>query len=229
MKNILVVAAHPDDEVLGCGGSIARHADAGDRVHIFIAAEGVTSRDQSRDAARHAEEINGLRQAAAKAATILGAQPPSFGAFPDNRMDGVELLDVTKQVEALIAMFNPSVVYTHHAGDVNVDHRILHQAVVTACRPLPGQSVRQLLFFEVLSSTEWQPPGSAAPFLPSYFVDIQLTWPRKREALDAYAAEMRPWPHARSLEAAEALARLRGATVGREAAEAFMLGRMIVD
>jgi len=119
-------------------------------------------------------------------------------------------------------------VYMHHAGDVNVDHRRLHEAVSTACRPTPGQTVRRLLSFEVASSTEWQPAGSAPPFQPNWFVDISAQWPRKREALAAYAGEMRPWPHARSLEALEHLAHWRGAQVGVEAAEAFCLLRQLV-
>ena len=121
----------------------------------------------------------------------------------------------------------PQVVYVHHAGDVNVDHRRLHEAVVTACRPMPGHSVQRLLSFEVVSSTEWQPPGSAPSFQPNYFVDISAQWERKREALSVYSSEMRPWPHARSIEAVEHLARWRGAQVGLEAVEAFSLLRQV--
>jgi LmbE family N-acetylglucosaminyl deacetylase len=225
---ILIVAAHPDDEVLGCGGTMARHAAAGDRVDIFIAAEGATSRDEVRNAGARAREIAALRKSAAKAATVLGARAPRFGGFPDNRMDSVPLLEVTKAIEALVAELRPRVVYTHHAGDLNVDHRVVHQAVVTACRPQPGHCVDSLLFFEVPSSTEWQTAGSAAPFVPNYFVDIAGFEKAKRRALAAYAAEMRPWPHARSIEAVAARGRHRGAGVGVAAAEAFMAGRLMI-
>ena len=123
--------------------------------------------------------------------------------------------------------FQPQVVYVHHAGDVNVDHRRLHEAAVTACRPTPGHSVMRLLSFEVASSTEWQPPGSGSAFQPNWFVDISAQLQRKCEALEAYASEMRPWPHPRSSTAVEHLARWRGAQVGVEAAEAFCLLRNI--
>ncbi len=228
MSRILIVAAHPDDEVLGCGGTIARHADDGDQVEVIIVAEGATSRKQYRNRAEARQELSCLARAAQKASAILGAQRVELLDLPDNRLDSLERLDLIKQVEERIACHQPHVLYVHHAGDVNVDHRRLHEAVVTACRPTPGQPVRRLLSFEVASSTEWQPPGSAQPFQPNWFVDISAQWPRKREALAAYASEMRAWPHARSLEALEYLARWRGAQVGVEAAEAFCLLRQLV-
>lgn len=226
-QQVLIVAAHPDDEVLGCGGTIARHADAGDQVQVLIVAEGATSRQQQRDRTQASDELSALAQAAHKAGAILGAQGVELLALPDNRLDSLDRLDLTKLIEERIAHHQPRVVYVHHAGDVNVDHRRLHEAVVTACRPTPGHSVLRLLSFEVASSTEWQPPGSAPAFQPNWFVDISTQWPRKREALAVYANEMRPWPHARSLEALEHLARWRGAQVGVEAAEAFCLLRQL--
>ena len=224
-KTALVVAAHPDDEVLGCGGTIARHADAGDQVQVLIVAEGATSRQEQRNRLDAGDELSALAQAAQQAGAILGAQGVELLDLPDNRLDSLDRLDLIKRIEQHIDRHQPQLVYVHHAGDVNVDHRRLHEAVVTACRPTPGQPVRRLLSFEVASSTEWQPPGSAPPFQPNWFVDISAQWPRKREALAAYASEMRPWPHARSLEALEHLARWRGAQVGVAAAEAFCLLR----
>jgi len=227
MARVLVVAAHPDDEVLGCGGTIARHADAGDQVQVLIVAEGATSRQQHRDRSQATDELSALAQAAQQAGAILGAQGVELLGLPDNRLDSLDRLDLIKQIEERIARHQPQVVYVHHSGDVNIDHRRLHEAVVTACRPIPGQPVRRLLSFEVASSTEWQPPGSAPAFQPNWFVDISAQWLRKREALEAYASEMRPWPHARSLEALEHLASWRGAQVGVEAAEAFCLLRQL--
>jgi LmbE family N-acetylglucosaminyl deacetylase len=227
-QRVLVVAAHPDDEVLGCGGTIARHADAGDQVQVLIVAEGATSRQQQRDRNQANDELSALAQAVQQAGAILGAQGVELLDLPDNRLDSLDRLDLIKQIDQRIARHQPQVVYMHHAGDVNVDHRRLHEAVVTACRPTPGQQVLRLLSFEVASSSEWQPPGSAPAFQPNWFVDISAQWPRKREALAAYASEMRPWPHARSLEALEHLARWRGAQVGVEAAEAFCLLRQLV-
>ena len=226
--SVLVVAAHPDDEVLGCGGTIARHADAGDQVQVLIVAEGATSRSQHRDRLQVGDELSALAQAAQTAGSILGAAGVELLDLPDNRLDSLERLDLIKRLEEHIDRHQPQVVYVHHAGDVNVDHRRLHEAVVTACRPTPGHPVRRLLSFEVASSSEWQPPGSAPTFQPNWFVDISGQWHRKREALVAYASEMRPWPHARSLEALEHLARWRGAQVGVEAAEAFCLLRQLV-
>ena len=228
MKRILVVAAHPDDEVLGCGGTIARHADEGHNVHVLIVAEGSTSREDQRNRNLVIDEITALAQAAQSAGAILGAKGVELLNLPDNRLDSLDRLDLIKQIELRIERHQPQVVYVHHASDVNIDHRCLHEAVVTACRPTPGQPVRRLLSFEVASSTEWQPPGSAPAFQPNWFVDISSQWPRKRMALEGYASEMRPWPHARSFEALEHLARWRGAQVGLEAAEAFCLLRQLV-
>ena len=227
LNRVLVVAAHPDDEVLGCGGTIARHADAGDQVQVLIVAEGATSRQEQRDRLQANDELSALAQAAQKAGSILGAAGVEILDLPDNRLESLDRLDLIKRLEQRIDRHQPHVVYVHHAGDVNVDHRRLHEAVITACRPTPGQPVRRLLSFEVASSTEWQPPGSAPSFQPNWFVDITSQWPRKREALAAYASEMRAWPHARSIEALEHLARWRGAQVGVEAAEAFCLLRQL--
>lgn len=222
-KNILVVAAHPDDEVLGCGGTIARHAATGDKVHILILAEGATAREGG-----GGEELAALREAAREAAKALGAEPPDFLGLPDNRLDTLPLLDVIKAIEAVIANVRPAVVYTHHAGDLNVDHRIAHQAVLTACRPLPGSSVKSIYAFETVSSTEWMGPAVNDVFRPNRFISIDGQWPAKRRALEAYKMEMRPFPHARSVENVEALARTRGAAVGEPMSEAFVVVREVL-
>ena len=225
MKSILVLAAHPDDEVLGCGGTIAKLADQSAIVHVAFLADGVFSRDG--DTVVQQEGLHVRRTAAQKACGILGVTSVSFGEFPDNRMDTVALLDITKALEELIARHQPEVVFTHHAGDVNIDHRRMHEAVVTACRPQRDHPVKTLLCFEVPSSTEWQLPGSAPIFAPNWFVNISDTLSRKLAALDAYATELRDWPHPRSWQGVEHLAHWRGATVGVNAAEAFMLGRQL--
>ncbi|TYQ25769.1 PIG-L deacetylase family protein [Pseudanabaena sp. UWO310] len=223
--NILVVAAHPDDEVLGCGGAIAKHIQQGDKVHILILAEGVTSRKSERNRDDSQAELSALEIVANKASHVLGVSSLSMHDFPDNRMDSCELLDIVKFIEKSIEQYQPQIVYTHHSGDVNIDHRCIHQAVVTACRPIPNHPVHTLLFFEIPSSTEWQTTSSALPFTPNWFVDISETLVLKLEALEAYESEMRSYPHPRSLEAVEYLARWRGATIGVKAAEAFILGR----
>ena len=224
-QSILILAAHPDDEVLGCGGTIAKLADKGAIVHVAFLADGVFSR--TGEQAIKKLELTARRTAAQKACEILGVKSISFGDFPDNRMDTIPLLDITQAVETLIAKHQPEMVFTHHAGDVNIDRRRLHEAVATACRPQQGHSVKTLLCFELPSSTEWQLPGSAPVFTPNWFVDISATLDRKLTALEAYAAELRTWPHPRSRQGVEHLAHWRGATVGVTAAEAFMLGRKL--
>ena len=214
-KQILVAAAHPDDEVLGCGGTIARLVYEGADVHVVFFTDGVGARLDSVGLSENAE-VTMRRYAAEEAVKVLGAKTVVFGDFPDNRMDSVDLLNIVQMV------------LTHHIGDLNIDHRIVHQAVVTACRPQPGFSVETLLFFEVPSSSEWQTPVSALPFTPNYFIDISDYMSIRLRAFEVYAEEFRSWPHSRSYEALEHLARWRGATVGVEAAEAFMFGRGIV-
>jgi LmbE family N-acetylglucosaminyl deacetylase len=201
--------------------------DEGWEVHTLILAEGSTSRDPVRDPALRHEEVSELEACAQKAAQILGTRPVQLKGFPDNRMDGVDLLEVVKCIEAEINRVRPTRVLTHRLGDVNVDHTVIHHAVAAACRPVPGSCVREILYFEVASSTEWRTACSTPPFTPALFVDISTTLARKLLALEAYAGEMRPFPHPRSVPAVEHLARWRGATVGREAAEAFEVGRRI--
>ncbi len=203
LATILVVAAHPDDEVLGCGGTIAKLSGQGAAVHIAFLADGVGAR--SPGAVSSAIELEQRRAAATSAAAILGAASVSFDDLPDNRLDSIPLLDITQRVEALIAKHRPATVFTHHAGDLNVDHRCVHQAVVTACRPQSGHPVRTLLCFEVPSSTEWQPPGSGPACVSNWFVDIGATLEQKLAALDAYSAELREWPHPRSRRGRRAL------------------------
>jgi len=223
--SVLVVAAHADDEILGCGGVIAKHADQGDDVHILIVAEGITSRDETRNAGARKDEISVLHEAAHNAAFALGVPSQIFCGLPDNRLDSMPLLDIIKIIEQHLVEFAPSVVYTHHGGDLNVDHRIVHQAVLTASRPIAGSSVRKIYSFETPSSTEWSKESLGPPFVPNVFVNIEETLPRKMEALRCYDLEMRPFPHSRSYKAVEALACWRGAASGMVAAEAFMLIR----
>jgi LmbE family N-acetylglucosaminyl deacetylase len=219
-QRILVVVAHPDDEVLGAGGTLARHAREGAEIDIAFLADGVSARgDDYATAERRAA-------AARQAAVILGAREPRFLGFPDNRLDTIALLDVVKAVEIVIGEASPDTIYTHHCGDLNIDHVVCHRAVMTACRPLPASSVRQIFAMEVVSSTEWTPDGLSS-FNPTRFVNISGTLAIKRRALEVYVEEMRTFPHARSYEAVDALARWRGASAGLPCAEAFAVLREI--
>tara|TARA_B100000795_G_scaffold270018_1_gene261907 strand:- start:2988 stop:3701 length:714 start_codon:yes stop_codon:yes gene_type:complete len=228
VKTILVVAAHPDDEVLGCGASIAKWVKAGDEVHILIMAEGATSRSQVRDREIKSKELSSLVKSANKAASILGASSVKLLDFPDNRMDSLDRIDVIKAIEKEIEHLKPHTVITHHCGDVNIDHRITHEAVITACRPQPNHCVKLLLAFETVSSSEWQPSGSSVAFQPNWFENVEETFDLKIKALESYKSEMREWPHPRSLKNIEYLAKYRGSSIGCELAEGFILLRVIL-
>lgn len=225
MKRVLIVAAHPDDEILGVGGTAARHVAAGDEVHVVIIAEGAAARySEVTDAT--ADEVEALKNAARGAAKIIGSSSPSFLNFPDNRLDTVVFLDLVRAIEKEIAEKTPTIVYTHHMGDLNVDHELVARATLTACRPLEESSVAAIYGFETVSNTEWHSPGVLV-FDPNHFVEITPFMKQKLEALRCYEREMRAFPHPRSYEAIEALATWRGASVGMRAAEAFTIVRQL--
>lgn len=224
-QKVLVIAAHADDEALGCGGAMARHAAAGDEVNVLFLADGVGARG---DHAERNAALGERRTAAISAAAVLGAKSPIFLDLPDNKLDSLPLLEVTRAIEAVAENLHPEVVYTHHAGDLNVDHRICNQAALTAFRAFPGQSVRAIHCFEVCSSTEWAFASTGPAFVPTRYVDISEFMGAKLAALEAYATEMREFPHIRSYRAVSALAAWRGACVGCEAAEAFITVREII-
>lgn len=220
-ESIMVIAAHADDEALGCGGTLARLTAEGAQIHVVFMADGVFSRKSS------TKNQQKKRKTAAEAAQkILGFKNSHFLDLPDNQMDQVPMLLIVQSLEALIKKYQPKTIFTHFHGDLNVDHRITQQAVMTACRPLPGCPVKKIYGFEVPSSTEWATPGEA-PFCPTFFVDISSFLQTKLRALQAYSMEMRGKPHARSVHHVEALARHRGNSVGVEAAEAFVVYRHI--
>lgn len=224
-SSVLILAAHPDDEVLGCGGTIAKLSSAGATVNVAFLADGVSSRKG--DLKEQRLWLAHRRKAAASACEILGVKSVWFGDFPDNQMDTLPLLDIIQVVEGLLAQFQPDTIFTHHGGDVNIDHACLHKAAVVACRPQQGNPVKNFLCFEVPSSTEWQMHGSSPTFVPNWFVDISSTVGLKMRALDEYAFELRAWPHPRSRQGVEHLTHWRGATIGVNVAEAFMLARKI--
>ena len=220
-KTVLIVAAHADDEALGCGGTIARHVAEGDSVYLVLMADGMSSRTGASGADM------GLRLSAVeRVQKILGVTEIHHLGFPDNRMDSIPLLDIVQALEPVVQRIAPSVIYTHHNGDLNIDHRRTQEAVMTACRPQPGCTVKEIYGFEVLSSTEWATP-QAEPFTPALYVDISTQFPAKLAALEAYAEEMRSTPHSRSVEHVEVLARHRGYSIGVQVAEAFVVYRMI--
>jgi LmbE family N-acetylglucosaminyl deacetylase len=220
-KTVLVVAAHTDDEALGCGGTIARHVADGDVVFAVFMTDGVSSRAQ----AGH-DDVTNRNEAAEQARELLGIRENFYLGLPDNRLDSLPLIDVIQLLEPIIYKLQPNIIYTHHHGDLNIDHRITHRAVLTACRPMPGRNVQAIYAFEVMSSTEWATP-IAEPFVPNHYVDISNQLNIKLKALSAYQLEMRDAPHSRCLENLAHLAHHRGNTVGVVAAEAFVAIRTI--
>lgn len=224
---ILVVAAHPDDEVLGCGATIAKYSNLGVPVHCINATQGITSRVSM--SPQDAEfEIFELKKKSEAAHEVLGISSTTYLNFPDNRMDSVDLLDVTQAIESVISATKPTHVFTHLDSDVNIDHQVLHSAVLAACRPQPRTSIAEVNYFEIQSSSEWRFGTKAQGFHPNYFEEVTSTIAKKMEALKCYASEMRDFPHARSYQAVMALSEWRGATVGFSNAEAFETGRRIV-
>lgn len=222
-RKVLVVAAHPDDEVLGMAGTLHRHTRQGDKVGVLFLGEGVSSRG-----AIDETSIRRREQAASVAARHLGIDILGFGRFPDNALDTVPLLHLTRFIEHCKHTFLPDVVYTHHGGDLNIDHRLASQAVMTAFRPQPGERCTALLAFEVASATEWSSPAVTPPFLPDTWVEVSTDLGPARRALDCYAEELREHPHTRSREAWETRIRHRGHQVGVEAAEAFVTLRRVL-
>ena len=219
---VLVVAAHPDDETLGAGGTIARLTRAGTAVSLLVLAGRTTSRCGAADGG-----VGHTPEHLQRAAERLGVSDVEAHSFPDNRLDTVASLEVARVIEQTMTRVRPTVVITHHGGDANVDHRVAHRAAVVATRPQPGHPVHTVLAFETPSSTEWAFDPTRT-FDPQVFVDITETLETKLEALACYRDELRPAPHPRSIEACRALARWRGSTVGVTAAEAFRLVRHVV-
>ncbi|NQY62769.1 MAG: PIG-L family deacetylase [Alteromonadaceae bacterium] len=235
MKNtrnkILVVVAHADDEVIGCGGTLLKHRDAGDEIQIIYMTDGVGARNESNTntaTAKNSEKEIRLTSQINACEQLAMSKFHNFD-FPDNRMDQVALIDVTQAIESVINNYPANIIYTHHGGDLNVDHRIVHQAVMTACRPQPMCSIEKILAFEVNSSTEWPSASMSTPFYANYFVDISNYQAEKQLLLQHYRQEIKPSPHSRSLQAIAHLNHARGNHVGIESAEAFTLIRQIVS
>lgn len=221
----MVVAAHPDDEVLGCGGTIAKLVKRGYEVYTLILGEGITSRDIKRDPNIRKEEIEKLRTCMCEANRILGVARVFAFDFPDNRFDSVDFLDIVKVVEEVKDRIKPEVIFTHSKSDLNIDHKITYMAVITATRPLKEESVKQIYSFEVLSSTEWNYPVS---FSPNVYYNIESTIDLKLRALEKYELELRKYPHPRSIEGVVVKAKQRGMEAGFLYAEAFELIRSLV-
>ena len=224
MRNkVLIVAAHSDDEVLGCGGTIAKLAKQGDEVAVIFMTNGVSSRHEKDELIK----IQERKLHSEHAAKILGISQITQFDYPDNCMDTVPLLHVTQYIEDEIRKFQPEIVMTHFTNDLNIDHSTVARATLTATRPLAGSPIKKVIGFEVNSSTEWA--FDAPHFKPNYFVNISETFNLKIDAMRAYESELRASPHPRSLKGIETLAALIGNASGYDYAEAFIIYRLMED
>jgi LmbE family N-acetylglucosaminyl deacetylase len=226
MEKILVIAAHPDDEILGVGGTIRKHVNNGDLVNCIILGEGMTSRTVLGGNTSKIK-VKSLHEDGRKAAKILGIKNIYFENLPDNRFDSIDMLDITKIIEKYIEDFKPTIIYTHHYADKNIDHRITFDAVLTASRPVGEYTVKEIYTFETLSSTEWAFPYRNNGFVPNVFIDIKDTLLNKLDAMACYETELKKYPHPRSLEALKITAQKWGLVVGKEYVEAFELIRKV--
>jgi LmbE family N-acetylglucosaminyl deacetylase len=233
---ILVIAAHPDDEVLGMGGTITKYVKNGDSVKIIIMATGIFSRRSFNNTnasvyevdesvlGEMSKQVQNLQKDAIKASKIMGVKDVEFLNFPDNEMDKKSNLEITKKIESIISKFKPDIVFTHSQHDVNIDHRIIYDATITATRPFSKFKVKEVISFEVPSSTEWYFPSK---FSPNMFIDINKELPTKIKALSAYKTEINNFPHPRSAEGLEIIAKRWGTVSAFNAAEAFYIVRQL--
>lgn len=216
---VLVVAAHPDDEILGAGATLAKHVDAGDAVHAVVVSEGATAR-------YHEGMTDDLQAAARASAARIGFTSLTFLGLADQRMDVAPLIEVTQSIEAIVHAYKPRTIYSHSPVDVNADHGVVARATWTAARPYAAPFVDKLLAFETPSSTEWAWPLEGNGFMPQMFVDVTATLDRKIEAMQCYQSELRPYPHPRSVRALRERAAFWGSKAGCLSAEPFVVLRI---
>jgi len=220
-NKVLVIAAHPDDEILGLGGTLIKHVKQGDEVFCLILGEGITSRDNQNE-----EQVKKLHLQCQEAGRVIGFRKLFFSNFPDNRFDSIPLLGIIKEIEKYLEKIKPDIIYAHCGGDVNIDHQLTYEAVMVACRPCNNSCPKKIYAFETLSSTEWQ-LNPQNKFVPNVFVDIEQEIDKKIESFKKYESEIRDYPHSRSVEGIKILAHFRGLQCGLRFAEAFKLLREI--
>lgn len=225
----MIVAAHPDDELLGLGASMHKLIkEEGVTTHVVILGEGITSRSDTRNVAAWKEELEKHHQNMYSAAKIIGYHSVKSYNFSDNRFDSHALLDIVKVVEHEKENFQPDIIFTHHGGDLNIDHQITFQAVMTATRPMQGECVKTIITFETPSATEWQASSDPRHFSPNLFIEVsEDDLQAKVNAMAAYQYEVREFPHPRSFGALRIMAQYRGYIVGKQLTEAFQIVRLI--
>tara|TARA_B100000963_G_C22598601_1_gene659135 strand:- start:379 stop:1077 length:699 start_codon:yes stop_codon:yes gene_type:complete len=221
-KSVLIIVAHPDDETIGCGGTILKHVSEGDTVNVITLTDGVSSRSSV-----SFEDNKARNEAAVNAINALGANWIGSGEFPDNNMDSIPILKIIKFVESFKESFYPDIIYTHSPSDLNVDHTIAAKATLTAFRPEPKETYSEIRFFEIASSTDFSIKQLNKRFEPNLFINIENFISKKIKALQHYDMEMRDYPHSRSYKKIESLAEYRGSQSGLPCAEAFEVVRKI--
>lgn len=221
-NNLLIVAAHPDDEIIGCGGTILKLKKNYNIEAIFMT-DGISSRYKKNTPRK---KIKNRREECLRVFKYLKIKKPTFCNFPDNQMDKVPLIEIVKVLEKKINKFKPNTIMTHFENCLNIDHRLTYQAVITAARPLKNSSVKKILSFEVPSSTDWA-LFSKKNFQPNYFVDISIYIKKKIHALKLYKSELKKYPHSRSIKNIKSLAQIRGTSCGVNYAEGFVMSRYI--
>jgi LmbE family N-acetylglucosaminyl deacetylase len=226
MNKILVIAAHPDDEVLGMGGTIARLTDEGNDVHLLIVTDGSSS--QYRDDPNLKSIIDEKKRETAESSRILGIKSITYSNLPDMKLDSIPHVEVNKAIEEVVERLQPDTVYTHFWGDVNMDHQRVYQSTLVAVRPTANQSVHAVYCYSVPSSTEWSPYIPTMVFMPNLFVSIEKYVEVKKTALSSYTTELRPYPHPRSIEYIQKQDEAVGLRGGMGPVERFVLLRKSV-
>ncbi len=217
-KNILVIAPHPDDEVLGCGATMAKYASAGHKVFVLVATRG--SKKLYAD-----DRIENVRNEALRAHKVLGVTETFFLDFPAPELDTIPLYEISNNISKIISNINADILFLPHRGDIHNDHKVIFDAGLVAARPLQNCSVNEIFTYETVSETEWAMPIGSEVFIPNVYENIADFFYIKVQALECFKSQLREFPNPRSVKNLNALANYRGATVGFEMAEAFCLIR----
>ena len=223
MPNIIVVAPHADDEILGCGGVIAKHVNDGNNVYVIIATNGNNGAPELFSM----DQVEATKKEAVLSHKLLGIKETIFLDFPAPALNSYPQYKIALAFKSVFDKYKPKTIYIPHPGDLHLDHAAVYRASLVAARPIGDYSIDLILCYETLSETEWT-PGSDRSFVPNYFVDISEYIDLKLLAMQQYKSQLRDYPSSRSLKALEALSMLRGSTIEHDNAEAFFVERQII-